>query len=128
MSKFGSPEWLERYRELGGALPEAAGVTAKVEHVVPGAPGGEVRYVVTIVDGRLRGASGGGSDDVDISLTTKYADAVKVLNGGLDANAAFISGRTKVTGSTGTLLGLLALYGSEPYEYLRTELAAITEV
>jgi hypothetical protein len=128
MSKFGSQEWLERYRELGAVLPATAGVTAVVEHVVPGSPDGELRYVVTIVGGQVTGASRGGSEGVDVSLTTKYPDAVEILTGGLDVNAAFISGRMKVTGSTGTLLGLLALYGSGSYGAFRAELAASTEM
>lgn len=128
MSKFGSPEWLARYQELGATLPGAAGVTARVQHVVPGSPDGEVRYLVSIVDGRLTEVVPGIAEDADVGLTTKYPDAMAILNGRFDANAAFISGRTKVTGRTGTLLGVLALYGSEPYEALRTDLAAATEV
>ncbi len=126
MSKFGSPEWLARYQELGEALPETAGVTARVQHVVPGSPDGELRYLVSIVDGRLTEMVSGIAEDADVSMTTKYPDAVAILNGRFDANASFISGRTKVTGSTGTLLGVLALYGSEPYEALRAALAGST--
>ena len=128
MAKYLSPEWLELHRELGADLPEVSGVTALVEQVVPGSPDGEVRYGLSYADGRVVEATLGAVDDPDVSLTTKYPDAVKLLRGELDANAAFMSGRTKVAGSTGKLLAMLALTGSPGYEAFRTELAAATEV
>lgn len=128
MAKHLSQEWLELYLELGARLPEVPGVTAQVEQAVPGAPDGEVRYVVSYLDGRVVGAVPGVAKGADVSLTTKYPDAVKLLNGDLEANVAFMSGRIKVAGSTGKLLGLLALTGSPEYEVFRSDLAAGTEV
>lgn len=128
MPKYLSPEWLARSRELGAGLPEAPGVTAIVEHVVPGSPDGEVRYVVSYVDGRIAEATFGGTADVDVSLTTKYPDAVKIAAGELGANEAFMSGRTKVAGSTGKLLDVLALTVTPAYDTFRAELAADTDL
>lgn len=128
MAKYLSQEWLDLHQELGARLPEVKGVTAQVEQVVPGSPEGEVRYVVSYRDGRVVGATAGTADDPDVTLTTNYLDTVKLLKGDLDANAAFMSGRTKVVGSTGRLLGVLALAGTPGYEAFREELAAVTEV
>lgn len=128
MPKYLSPEWVARHEELGARLPEAPGVTVSVEHVVPGSPDGEVRYVVTYVDGQVGSSTLGGGEDVDVSLTTKYADSVKLVTGELGANEAFMSGRSKVVGSTGKLLDVLALTVTPAYEAFRAELAADTEL
>lgn len=128
MPKFLSPEWLARHQELGAQLPERLGATARVEQVVPGSPDGEVRYVVSYVDGRVATTVAGGADDVDVSLTTKYPDAVKLVTGDLGANEAFMSGRSKVAGSTGSLLDVLALTVTPAYEDFRAQLAADTEL
>lgn len=128
MPKFLSSEWLDLQARLGAALPEVAGTTTTVEHVVPGAPDGEVRYVLSYVDGRIAAATLGADPDAEVSMTVKYPDAVKLLTGELDANAQFMAGRTKVTGPTGPLLAVLALDGSAEHERFRTELAAGTEV
>lgn len=128
MPKYLSEEWLDLHQELGSRLPEIEGVTAVVEQVVPGSPEGEVRYAVSYRDGQVVAATPGAADDPDVSLTTKYVDAVKLLNGDLDANAEFMSGRMKVAGSTGKLLGVLALQKTPGYEAFRKELAEATEV
>lgn len=128
MPKFLSSEWLELQVSLGAELPEVPGTTTTVEHVVPGAPGGEVRYLVSYVDGRVAAATLGADPDAELSVTVKYPDAVKLLTGELDANAQFMAGRTKVTGPTGPLLAVLALTGSDGYEQFRAALATATEV
>lgn len=128
MSKYLSSEWLDLLQVLGSRLPEVEGVTARVEQIVPGSPEGEVRYVISYRDGQVEAATVGAADEPDVSLTTKYPDAVKLLTGHLDANVAFMSGRTKVAGSTGKLLGVLALHKTPEYEAFRMELAEATEV
>jgi hypothetical protein len=122
-----SSEWVARLAELGAGLPEVPGATATVEVVVPGSPTGEVRYVVRYVDGRVAEASLGAADGPDVSLTTKYADAVRLLRGDLDLNAEFMSGRMKVAGSTGRLLDVLSLDGTPEHRAMREELAAATD-
>lgn len=128
MPKYLSSEWLDLHQEFGSRLPEIEGMTALVEQVVPSSPDGEVRYAVSYRDGQVVAATPGAADDPDVSLTTKYVDAVKLLNGELDINAAFMSGRMKVTGSTGKLLGVLALQKTPGYEAFRKELAEATEI
>ncbi len=104
--------------------------SARVLVVVPGAPGGEVRYVATLADGRLAAQelvdAGASPDDVDVTVTTKYRDARAALLGELDPNAAFMSGRTKVAGATGPLLAYLAATSGDGYRAVREQLAAAT--
>lgn len=126
MPKFLSSEWLDLQARLGAELPEVAGTTTTVEHVT-GAPDGEVRYVVAYVDGRIASVTSGADPEAEVSVTVKYRDAVKLLGGDLDANAQFMSGRTKVTGPTGPLLAVLALTGSDGYARFRSELDVATD-
>ena len=70
-----------------------------------------VRYRLT--DGRVSGCevvAGKTPPDADaaVSLTTVHRDALALVRGDLDLNAAFMSGQMKVAGPTGPLLALLA--------------------
>ena len=71
-----SQAWLDRQRELVGALPERPGATATVLHVVSGAPAGEVRFTHAIVDGRLTAAARRRFLGAEVTLTATYPDAV----------------------------------------------------
>ena len=46
-------------------------------------------------------------DDAEVTLTTGYDDAVKIQKGELDANAAFMQGKVKVTGNMAKVMSLL---------------------
>lgn len=111
MAVFLSQEWLDllrgRLAEVDGAATGSA-PTVRVEHVVTKGPEGEVRWVAVFEAGSLVAATLGGADDVELSLTTVYDDAVAILRGTLDLNTAFMQGRMKVAGPTGPLLRLLA--------------------
>ena len=53
-----------------------------MQHVVTGAPDGEVRYAHAIVDGRAHRRSRSGDDpDAEVTLTQTYADAVQIAAG-----------------------------------------------
>ena len=43
-------------------------------------------------------------DDADFTMTLTYDDSVKIQKGELDANAAFMQGRMKVSGNMGKLM------------------------
>jgi predicted lipid carrier protein YhbT len=128
VAKYLSQEWLDRQRDLGRDLPQEAGSSAVVQHVVTGGPDGEVRYVVTVEDGVVAGAVLGADADADVTLTTTYADAVAILQGELDANAAFMQGRVKVVGDMGRLLPLMVLGRTTEREAARSALAAETDL
>lgn len=130
MPTYLTQEHLDLEVELAPSSTTETTGSARVLVVVPGAPGGEVRYVATVADGRLTAQevvdAGASPDDVDVTVTTKYRDAKAALVGEVDPNAAFMSGRTKVAGATGPLLAYLAATSGEGYRPVREQLAAAT--
>lgn len=128
MATFLTQEYLDLEAELAPSATVAPTGSARIQHVVSAAPDGEIRYVSTLVGGRLTGQVLGEADDADATVTTTYPDAVRILQGDLDANAAFMSGRVKVAGSTGKLLAYLAATSGEGYDPVRRALAERTEV
>jgi hypothetical protein len=121
-----SEGWLDLQRELLGGLPERPGATARVQQVVSGAPGGEVRYALQIVDGRLAAATLGEDPEAEVTLTQPYADAVQIARGELDANVAFMQGRVKVVGDMGKVMALMPLTDSDEYRGALAEAARRT--
>jgi predicted lipid carrier protein YhbT len=124
---FLSPEWVELQPRLAGDLPERPGASARLQIVVSGAPEGEVAYVQQIEDGRLTATSLGRDDTADVTLAQTHADAVAIARGDLDANAAFMQGRVKVTGNMGSLMALMPLTQSSEYQAFLAALAAQTD-
>lgn len=129
MTRFLSAEWFElRARRADEAdLPARAGASARVQHVVTGAPEGEVRYFETIEDGRLTACAPGELADAGMTWTETYADAVGIMSGKVDAGAAFMAGRAKVAGSMGEVLTLLALLATAEYRDLGAGVASATD-
>ena len=109
---FLSEAWFDLQRTLGSELPERPGASARVQHVVTGAPDGEVRYVVTVVDGRTTEISVGGDDTADVTFTNTYADAQALSRGELDPSVLFMRGRTKMAGDMGRVLALMPVVRS----------------
>lgn len=101
----------------------ASGGTGTVARIVTGAPDGEARFTARVADGAVA-YEPGVADEVDLSLTDTYANALDVLTGAADPNALFMRGRTKVAGSTRVLLDLLAATRTERYSQVRDALAA----
>jgi len=107
MAKFLSQEWAD---EVIGALNGSddvrgatKGVQLCVQQVVTGAPGGEVSYWTKFDDGKVSGEIGS-ADDADVTITQDYDTAVAMNSGELNAQAAFMQGKLKVTGNMGKLL------------------------
>ena len=123
---FLSEAWLDLVRELGTALPERPGASARVQHVVTGAPGGEVRYVHTIVDGRTAELGFARDDTADVTFTNTYADAQALARGELDPRVLFMQGRTKMAGDMGKVLALMPVAGSEEQRALLERASAQT--
>ncbi|HEY9556258.1 MAG TPA: SCP2 sterol-binding domain-containing protein [Acidimicrobiales bacterium] len=127
MAKYLSQEWLDLQRELAADLPERPGATAVVQYVVSGTPDGDVSFAHRFVDGRLVGSTLGTDADADVTLLETYADSLQIAQGDLDANAAFMQGRVKVTGDMGKLMSLMPLTQSDDYKELTGQLAERTE-
>ena len=123
-----SQAWLDRYKELAAGLPGRPGATVRLQHVVTGAPEGEVSYVLVYEDGKVVESALGADADADVTLVRTYDDSVKVARGDVDADASFMQGRTKATGRIGKLMAVLPVTQSAQHREIVTKLAAETEV
>jgi hypothetical protein len=127
MAKYLSQEWLDLYQELAQEFPERPGATAVMQYVVTGAPEGDVSYVQRIENGKMSASQLGDDSDAEFTLTMGYDDAKKIQKGELDANAAFMQGKLKVTGNLGKLMSLMPLTQSQEYKAIQAKLTEQTE-
>ena len=128
MARFLSQEWLDSAARLAHEHPAPHGPNVCIQYVVTGGPGGEVRYHLTYRDGSLAGAALGESEDPDVTFTQTYQDALDILHGSLDTNAAFMEGRMKVAGNMAKLMSVLPMTGSPPYKDWLEQLASDTDL
>jgi putative sterol carrier protein len=98
-----------------------------MQYVVTGTPDGDVHYYWLLENGKLQESKLGDLPDAEVTLTQTYDDAMKIQKGELDANAAFMQGRVKVTGNMAKLMSLLPLTNAPEYKQLQTEIQAITD-
>ena len=127
MPKYLSQEWLDEARALAKDQPERPGASATMQFVVTGGPDGDTKYYWVLQDGQLAEASVGELPDSEVTMTTSYQDSVAIQKGELDANAAFMQGKTKVAGNMGKLMQLMPLTMSPEYRALQEKVRAITE-
>ena len=121
MAKYLTQEWLDEARKLAEGQPERPGASAKMQYVVTGGPEGDIKYYWVLENGKLLESQLGELPDVDFTMTLTYDDSVKVQQGELDANAAFMQGRMKVTGNMGKLMQLMPLTNSPEYKALQED-------
>lgn len=127
MAKYLTQEWLDMQKEMAAGQPERPGATVNMQYVVTGAEGGDISYYWVLQDGKVLEAQLGTLDDAEVTLTQTWDDAVSVMKGELDANAAFMQGRVKVAGNMAKLMSLLPLTNAPEYKQLQEELLAKTE-
>ena len=127
MSKYLSQEWLDEGRKLAEGQPERPGASARMQYVVTGGPDGDIKYYWVLENGKLEASSVGSLDDADFTMTLTYDDSVKVQKGELDANAAFMQGRMKVSGNMGKLMQLMPLTNSPEYKTLQDQIRDLTD-
>jgi putative sterol carrier protein len=60
-------------------------------------------------------------------MTQTYDDAMKIQQGELDVNAAFMQGRIKVTGNLAKLMSLMPLTNAPEYRELQEQIRTITQ-
>ncbi len=127
MAKYLSQEWLDLQMEFGQEFPERPGATARMQYVVTGTPEGEVKFFTVIENGKMLENQLGEDPAAEFTLTRTYDDAMKIDKGDLDANAAFMQGRIKVTGNMAKLMSLMPLTASPEYKAIGAKLAEQTE-
>jgi putative sterol carrier protein len=118
---------LDVTKEMAGDQPERPGASAKMQYVVTGGPSGDVSYYWVLENGKLLESKLGTLEDAEVTLTQSYDDSVKVAKGELDANAAFMQGKVKVTGNMAKLMALMPLTNAPEYKSLQTKIKEITE-
>ena len=128
MAKYLTQEWLDETRKLAESQPERPGASAKMQYVVTGGPDGDIKYYWILENGKLLESQLGELPDVDFTMTLTYDDSVKVQKGELDANAAFMQGKMKVTGNMGKLMSLMPLTQSPEYKDIQSKLADQTDL
>lgn len=127
MAKWLTQEWLDEGKKLAEGQPERPGASARMQYVITDGPDGEVRYYWLLENGKLLESMLGELPEAEVTLTQTYEDAMRIQKGELDANAAFMQGRVKVTGNMAKLMALLPITNSAEYKQLQTEILAITE-
>lgn len=127
MAKYLSQEWLDLQREEAQDFPTRPGATARMQYVVTGSPEGDISYYTVIEDGAIVENSMGTDAAAEFTLNVTYDDSVMMLKGELDANAAFMQGRVKVTGNMGKLMSLMPLTQSPEYKAIQAKVAEQTE-
>lgn len=107
MAKFLTDEWaaavvaaVNGSDDVKAAL---AGVDLTIQQVVTGAPGGETKYWTKLRASGIDAAMGETSDP-DVVITQDYDTAAAQDRGELNAQAAFMQGKLKITGNMGKLL------------------------
>ena len=127
MPKWLTQEWLDQSKKLAEGQPERPGASARMQYVVTGGPDGEIHYYWVLVNGKLEESTLGDLSDAEVTMTQTYDDAMKIQKGELDANAAFMQGRIKVSGNMAKLMSLMPLTNAPEYKQLQEEIQKITE-
>ena len=128
MPKYLTQEWMDTAKSLAQDFPETPGATVRMQQVVTGAPDGDVKYYTVIENGKTLEQSLGEDPQADVTLTNSYEDAVKIMKGELDANAAFMQGRVKVTGNMAKIMALMPLTNKPEYKAIQEKLRSETEL
>ena len=127
MVKYLSPEWMELNKQLAAEFPETPGATARLQYVVTGGPDGEVRYHHAVENGQTVELALGDDPDAEVTLTASYDDKRKIDQGELDANAAFMQGRVKISGNIAKVMALLPLTSKPEYQEIQDQMREQTE-
>jgi putative sterol carrier protein len=114
--KFLSDEWAEALKTALNAdeafRTAAASSSARIQQVIT-QDGGETRYWIVIADGTIDMGIGD-LDTVDATITESYDSAVALSKGELNAVTAFMTGKIRIAGNMGMLMGLQAALSRLP--------------
>lgn len=114
---FLSPGWAQALKdELNaseGFKAAAAGKAATIEQIIT-SPEGDTRYWIVIADGTIDMGVGEPPASADATITQSRDTAVALSNGSLSPVTGFMTGKIKVAGNMGLLMGLQAVLGQIP--------------
>src|SRR4051812_3042627 len=127
MARFLTQEWLDLQKDLARDLPGRPGASARMQYKVSGAPDGDVTFHTVVENGKIHENALGGDEQAEFTMAVGYGDFTAVNKGELDANAAFMQGRIKVTGNMGKLMSLMPLTQSTEYKAIADKVNAETE-
>lgn len=127
MAKWLSQEWLDESTRLAETQPVRPGASARLQYVVTDGPDGDILYYWVVSDGKLVENRLGTLEDSEVTMTETYEDAMAMQKGELDANAAFMQGKVKVTGDVAKLMALLPITMSPEFHEFNQAVLAMTE-
>ena len=106
--KFLSAEWADAVKAQLNVNEEfrqaASSQRATIQQVITGGEG-DTHYWIEIADGRID-MGVGDADGPDATITQSYETAVKLATSELSVVTAFMTGKVKVAGNMGLLMGL----------------------
>ncbi|MET0800514.1 MAG: SCP2 sterol-binding domain-containing protein [Actinomycetota bacterium] len=106
--KFLSPEWAEavkaKLNASDGFRQAAANQRATIQQVIT-SDDDETHYWIVIADGAID-LGVGDVEGADATITQSYETAVKLATSELSVITAFMTGKVKVAGNMGLLMGL----------------------
>ena len=102
--RFLSDEWIEALVAALKSADDLRDDDVTVHQVVTGTPDGETAYWLAFESGDVKGAKGAPPAKADVTITMDHATAVDLAREEINAQAAFMQGRLKVTGNMGKLL------------------------
>jgi putative sterol carrier protein len=107
VARFLTPAWFDELNATANQSQELKESTARtqltLQQVVRDGPDGDVTYVMRIDRGSVR-AEPGPAANADATFTQDYDTATAVVKGDLNAQAAFMTGRIRVSGNMSALL------------------------
>lgn len=106
--KFLSDEWAQALKaelnESEDFRQAAAGHKTTIQQIITGAEG-TTQYWITIGDGKID-LGVGDIDGEDATITQSYDSAAALARGELNPVTAFMTGKLKIAGNMGMILGL----------------------
>ena len=102
--RFLSEEWVDALVAALNGSSDLRDVDVTIHQVVTGATDGDVAYWLAFDRGTVTGGTGAPSDKADVTITMDHATATDLAREEINAQAAFMQGRLKVTGNMGKLL------------------------
>ena len=125
--KYLSQEFLDETVRISQGFADRPNANARIQYVVSGGPDGDVSYYWVLVGGRLQECKLGELPDADFTLRMSYDTSVKIQQGELNPNVAFMTGKMKASGNVGKLLSLMPLTQSDDFKALQEQLRAKAE-